>query len=52
MKYTSFGILLVCVALLCVGHGLHGSLVAISAQGADFGADVTGLIMSGYSAGC
>jgi MFS family permease len=51
MKYASFSILLLCVALLSVGHGLHGSLVAISAQGADFGADVTGLIMSGYSAG-
>lgn len=51
MRSYSIWILLVCVALLCVGHGLHGSLVAISASGADFGADVTGFIMSGYSAG-
>jgi MFS family permease len=51
MKSYSLWILLLCVALLSVGHGLHGSMVAISASGAEFGADVTGFIMSGYSAG-
>lgn len=51
MKYTSLAILLLCAGLLCVGHGLHGSLVAISASKADFRSDTTGLIMSGYAAG-
>jgi MFS family permease len=51
MRNLSFVILLLCVALLNLGHGLQGSLVALSANAADFNADVTGLIMSGYSAG-
>lgn len=47
----SIWILMVCVALLCVGHGLHGSLVGVRANAENFGPDVTGLIMSGYSLG-
>ena len=51
MAHYSIWILLVCVGLLCIGHGLHGSLVAVIAQSSDFGPDVTGLVMSGYAAG-
>ncbi|MCB1381022.1 MAG: MFS transporter [Alphaproteobacteria bacterium] len=51
MARYSIWILLLCVGLLCVGHGLHGSLVAVRANAADFGPDVTGLVMSGYAAG-
>lgn len=51
MAHYSLWILLVCVGLLCIGHGLHGSLVAVVAQSSDFGPDVTGLVMSGYAAG-
>ncbi len=51
MASHSIWILLVCVALLCLGHGLHGSLVGVRASAENFGPDVTGLIMSGYSAG-
>ncbi|MFO1121206.1 MAG: MFS transporter [Hyphomicrobiales bacterium] len=51
MARYSIWILLVCVGLLCVGHGLHGSLVAVVARSSDFGPDVTGLVMSGYAAG-
>ena len=40
-----------CVALLCVGQGLNGSLIGVRAQAEDFGPGVTGLVMSGYSAG-
>jgi len=51
MGRYSIWILLLCVALLCVGHGLGGSLVAVRASAEDFGPDVTGLVMSGYSVG-
>lgn len=51
MRNYSIWILLVCVALLCIGHGLHGSLVAVVAQASSFGPDVTGLVMSGYAVG-
>lgn len=51
MSRYSIWILLACVGLLCVGHGLQGSLVAVVAQASDFGPDVTGLVMSGYAAG-
>ncbi|MGQ0484218.1 MAG: MFS transporter [Hyphomicrobiales bacterium] len=51
MANHSIWILLVCVALLCLGHGLHGSLVGVRASAENFGPDVTGLIMSGYPAG-
>lgn len=51
MARYSIWILLLCVGLLCIGHGLHGSLVAVLANAADFGPDVTGLVMSGYAAG-
>ncbi|MGH6819592.1 MAG: MFS transporter [Methylocella sp.] len=51
MARYSIVILMVCVALLCVGQGLHGSLISVRAQAQDFGPDVTGFVMSGYSAG-
>jgi MFS family permease len=51
MARYSLWILMVCVALLCVGHGLNGSLMGVRAQAEDFGPDVIGFIMSGYSAG-
>ena len=37
MARYSIWILLLCVGLLCIGHGLHGSLVAVLANAADFG---------------
>lgn len=51
MARFSLWILLLCVGLLCLGHGLSGSLVSLRANAADFGTDVTGFVMSGYSAG-
>lgn len=51
MAGLSLYILLLCVGLLCLGHGLSGSLVSVEANAADFGTDVTGFVMSGYSAG-
>jgi MFS family permease len=47
----SVGVLLAAVAILSVGHGLHGSLVGVRARAEDFDAATTGLIMSGYFAG-
>lgn len=37
--------------MLCLGHGLSGSLISLSANQAEFGTDVTGFVMAGYSAG-
>ena len=51
MANFSLWILLVCVAMLCLGHGLSGSLVSVEANAAQFGTDVTGFVMAGYSAG-
>ena len=51
MAGLSLYILLLCVGLLCLGHGLSGSLVSVEANAANFGTDVTGFVMSGYSAG-
>ena len=51
MARFSLWILLLCVGLLCLGHGLSGSLVSVEADAAEFGTDVTGFVMSGYSAG-
>lgn len=51
MAGFSIWILLLCVGLLCLGHGLSGSLVSVQADAANFGTDVTGLVMAGYSAG-
>lgn len=51
MANRSLWILLVSVALLCLGHGLTGSLVSLTANAAEFGTDVTGFVMAGYSAG-
>ena len=51
MNNSSLWILLLSVAMLCLGHGLSGSLVSIASNQADFGTDVTGFVMAGYSAG-
>jgi len=51
MNNASLWVLLASVAMLCLGHGLNGSLVSLSADQAEFGTDVTGLVMAGYSAG-
>ena len=51
MNNASLWVLLASVAMLCLGHGLNGSLVSLSADQAQFGTDVTGLVMAGYSAG-
>ena len=51
MARFSIWILLLCVGMLCLGHGLSGSLVSVVANAADFGTDVTGFVMSGYAAG-
>jgi MFS family permease len=44
-------VLLVAVALLSIGHGLHGSLIGVRATVEAFSQTTTGIIMSGYSAG-
>ena len=44
-------VLLLAVALLSVGHGLHGSLIGVRASAEAFSAATTGIVMSGYSAG-
>ena len=49
--FKSVGVLLLAVAILSVGHGLHGSLVGVRAQAENFDAATIGLIMSGYFAG-
>ena len=51
MAKPSLWILLLSVAMLCLGHGLSGSLVSVSANTAEFRTDVTGFVMAGYSAG-
>lgn len=51
MNNASLFILLASVALLCLGQGLNGSLVSLAADQAQFGTDVTGFVMAGYSAG-
>jgi MFS family permease len=51
MARYSIWILLASVALLCLGHGLSGSLVSLAANQAEFRTDVTGFVMAGYSAG-
>lgn len=51
MNNASLWVLLASVAMLCLGHGLNGSLVSLTADRAEFGTDVTGLVMAGYSAG-
>lgn len=42
---------MLCVSMLCLGHGLSASLVSVEANAAAFGTDVTGFVMAGYSAG-
>jgi MFS family permease len=51
MISPSLIVLLVSVALLCLGHGLSGSLVSLAADAAEFRTDVTGFVMAGFSAG-
>ena len=51
MNNLSLWVLLLSVAMLCLGHGLSGSLVSLAADKAEFGTDVTGIVMAGYSAG-
>ena len=51
MGNLSLWILMLCVSLLCLGHGLSASLVSVEANAAEFGTDVTGFVMAGYSAG-
>ena len=43
--------LLAAITVLALGNGLNGSLVSLQSQAADFGASVTGIIMSGYPLG-
>jgi MFS family permease len=45
------GILMIAVAFLSLGHGLHGSLVGVRASAENFSTVMTGLIMSAYFAG-
>ncbi|CAN5367395.1 MFS transporter [soil metagenome] len=47
----SVAVLLLGVAFLSLGHGLHGSLIGVRASAESFSAATTGLIMSGYFAG-
>jgi MFS family permease len=51
MASLSLWTLLISVAMLCLGHGLSGSLVSVQSNAAEFGTDVTGFVMAGYSAG-
>lgn len=51
MINRSLWVLLICVAMLCLGQGLSGSLVSLAADQNSFGTDVTGFVMAGYSAG-
>ena len=51
MNNASLWVLLASAALLCLGHGLNGSLVSISADQAQFSTTTTGLVMAGYSVG-
>ena len=51
MINTSLWVLLASVAMLCLGHGLSGSLVSLAANEAEFRTDVTGFVMAGFSAG-
>ena len=44
-------VLLTAVALLSIGHGLHGSLIGVRATVEQFNQTTTGLVMAGYSAG-
>lgn len=51
MITPSLLVLLISVAMLCLGHGLSGSLVSLAADAAKFRTDVTGFVMAGFSAG-
>ena len=45
------GILMIAVAFLSLGHGLHGSLIGVRASAENFATVMTGFIMSAYFAG-
>lgn len=51
MNNASLWVLLASVGMLCLGHGLNGSLVSLSADEAAFSTSTTGVVMAGYSAG-
>ena len=51
MNSASLWVLLASVAMLCLGHGLNGSLVSLAADQAQFSTSTTGFVMAGYSAG-
>lgn len=51
MNNASLWVLLASVAMLCLGHGLNGSLVSLAADQAQFSTSTTGIVMAGYSAG-
>ena len=51
MNNASLWVLLASVAMLCLGHGLNGSLVSLAADQAQFSTQTTGFVMAGYSAG-
>jgi MFS family permease len=51
MISPSLLVLLLSAAMLCLGHGLSGSLVSLTANEAEFRTDTTGFVMAGYSAG-
>lgn len=47
----SIAVLLFGIALLSLGNGLQGTLLGVRASIEEFGADVTGVVMSGYALG-
>jgi MFS family permease len=47
----SIVVLLLAMAVLGIGHGLHGTLVGVRSSAEGFSATTTGLIMSGYFLG-
>lgn len=51
MNNASIWVLLASVGMLCLGHGLNGSLVSLSADQAEFSTSTTGFVMAGYSVG-
>jgi MFS family permease len=47
----SVAVLLIGVAVLSIGHGLHGSLIGVRSSAEGFSNSTTGMIMSGYFLG-
>ena len=46
MNNASIWVLLASVGMLCLGHGLNGSLVSLSADQAEFSTSTTGFVMN------